>query len=164
MLYHFVSLPSFLYFLFTFNTVYTASHHRVMSLLWWRALAQNVSNLFYHFVSLPSFLYFLFTFNTVYTASHHKVMSLLWWSALAQNVSNLFYHFVSLPSFLYFLFTFNTVFTSGETKSSATLTQLCKLRTWFERTRQNNIIYRLHIKTSISWHHIRFWTMSLATG
>ena len=34
--YHFVSLPSFLYFLFTFNTVYAASHHRVMSLLLWR--------------------------------------------------------------------------------------------------------------------------------
>ena len=65
--YHFVSLPSFLYFLFTFNTVYAAS----MSLLWWRTSAQNVRNSFYHFDSLPSFLYFLSTFNTVYTASHY---------------------------------------------------------------------------------------------
>ena len=81
--YHFVSLPSFLYFLFTFNTVYAASHHKVMSLLWWRSSAQNVSNLFYRFVSLPSFLYFLFTFNTVYAVSHHKVMSLLWWRTSA---------------------------------------------------------------------------------
>ena len=56
--YHFVSLPSYLCFLSTFNTAYAASHlHRVMSLLWRRASAQNVSNLFYHFVSLPSFLY-----------------------------------------------------------------------------------------------------------
>ena len=47
------------------------AHHRVMSLLWWRALAQIIGNLFYHFDSLPSFLYFLFTFNTVYTASHY---------------------------------------------------------------------------------------------
>ena len=68
--YHFVSLPSFLYFLFKFNTTYTATHHKVMSLLWWMSSAQSVSNSFYHFVSLQSFLYFLFTLNIAYTASH----------------------------------------------------------------------------------------------
>ena len=46
--YNFVSLPSFLYFLFTFNIVYTASHHRIMSLLWWRTSVWNVSNLYKH--------------------------------------------------------------------------------------------------------------------
>ena len=42
--YHFVSLPSSLYFLFMFNTVYTASHHWVMS-------------------CQPPFQYFLFAFK-----------------------------------------------------------------------------------------------------
>ena len=90
---HFDSLPSFLYFLFTFNTAHAASHHRVMSLLWWRSSAQNVSNLFYHFDSLPSrFLYFLFAFNTAYAASHDRVISALLWllKASAWNVKN--YH------------------------------------------------------------------------
>ena len=58
------------------HCLYAASHHWVMSLLWWRTSAQNVRNLFYHFDSLPSFLYFLFTFNTVYTTSLGNVFTL----------------------------------------------------------------------------------------
>ena len=133
--YHFVSLPSFLYFLFTFNTVYTASHHWVMSLLWWRALAQIIGNLFYHFDSLPSFLYFLFTFNTVYAAS----MSLLWWRTSAQNVRNSFYHFDSLPSFLYFLSTFNTVYTASHYTTDTTIVLVKRFGS--NKTRLNPLIW-----------------------
>ena len=63
---------SFLYFLFMFSTAYTASHCRVMSLLWRRSSMWNIcSNSFYHFVILPPFLYFLFAFNrSTYAASY----------------------------------------------------------------------------------------------
>ena len=53
--YHFDSPPSFLYLLFMFNTAYAASYPRVMSLLWWRTSAQNISRSFCQSTTLHIF-------------------------------------------------------------------------------------------------------------
>ena len=60
------SLPSFLYFLFTFITLPILG----ITSPRWRALAKNISKSFYHLVSLPLFLYFLFAFKTTYPSSN----------------------------------------------------------------------------------------------
>ena len=81
--------PSFLFnfsLYSVFPCIYAASRHWVTSLLWRRASAWDISNLFYHFVSLPSFLYLLKSGK--YHFRFEKELEKKLWCKLRQHLFN----------------------------------------------------------------------------